>query len=410
MVFRTVRFLLVMVFLLHAPEAAAQYSLAVLGVDMGPGPATRAECLSNGLKRQVKRAPGFDLVPGKNLDEIKLVFGCFSETPACMAKAGKSLQVEKLLWGRMKKTTGGFNLSLVLLDVASSKVEKSAVEMIAKGDLRRTCASETVSRLAMSILSTRRAGLSIRVNISGARVTVGPRFIGLTEGSKLVNSELLPGTHLVQVKAKGYGNWEEKVTLAAGEKKVLDVTLEPLANETLEQPVIPIPLPTASQERRTNMGWKIAFWTSAAATVGLAVGMGISGSEVLSSEKDKEDAVTKYRQRIGVREALPPSHGDVCTDPRKAPGGSQLTDSEVTEIQDICDRGQQKALVTNVLIGATVAMAALAGFMYYKAYVSNSAAEDPEDGNQTVEMEKVTWSVTPSAGPEGAGLGLRLTF
>ena len=405
---RKARILLILGLLLPAPEAAAQYSMAVLGVDTGSGPANRAECLSNGLKRQVKRAPGFDLVPGKNLDEIKMVFGCFNEAAECMAKAGQSLQVEKLLWGRLEKVAGGYNLSVRLLDVTGAKIEKSVVEKISKADLKGSCAAEVISRLAMSILSTRRASLTIRVNVDGARITVGPRFIGLSEGPRALQSDLLPGTHNVQITAKDYQKWSQVVDIKAGEKKELNVMLQPLMRP-VENPGTTPPGPAPAVERRSNLGWKIAFWTSAAATVGMAVGLGISGSQVLSLEQDKKDLVMKYRQRIGQREALPPSHGDVCSEPRKAPGGDQLTNSEVSALTDICDDGKGKALITNVLVGTTVAAAALAGFMYYKAYVSEPDEEQQED-TLTGKDEGVRWAVTPAAGPGGASLGFTLEF
>ena len=407
---KNMRLILILALLLPASEAAAQYSMAVLGVDTGSGPANRAECLANGLKRQVKRAPGFDLVPGKNLDEIKMVFGCFSEEPACMAKAGQSLQVEKLLWGRLEKVSGGYNFTLSMLDVTGAKMEKSVVEKISNADLKGSCAAEVVSRLAMSILSTRRASLSVRVNVDGARITVGPRFIGLSEGTQALVSNLLPGTHEVQIKAKGFLNWTQTVTIKAGETRELNVMLRPLATDVTQDPGATVVETAPPEERRTNLGWKIAFWTSAAATVGLAVGIGISGSEVLGLEQDKVDLVNAYRQRIGQREALPPSHGDICSEPDKAPGGGQLTKNQVSALTDICDSGKDQALITNVLIGTAVAAAALSGFMYYKAYVSEPDEEEQDDAVTTGKDEGVRWAVTPAAGPGGASLGFSMEF
>ncbi len=410
MIPRTIPLALAAAILLQAPQAAAQYSLAVLGVDPGAGPANRAACLFTGLKRQVKRAPGFDLVPGKNLDEIKLVFGCFNEAPKCMARAGKSLQVEKLLWGRVEARGDGLRLRLMLLDVGRARIEKTAAEAVTRRDLARSCAAEAVSRLATTLLATRRAGLAIRVNVPGARITVGPRFIGIAEASRQIKSELPPGTHLVQVKAKGYQNWEQQVTIAAGQQRTLDVELKSLQPAVADMPGTPPEVAPPSEEEGTpNLGWKVAFWGSAAATVGLAIGMGVTGSQVLSAEKDKEELITEYRQKHNMREALPPSHGDVCSDPKNAPGGSKLTDDEVRDLQGICDRGKSKALVTNVLIGVTVATAALTGFLYYKAYASGSQEAAAVDDSQ-VEVEKVSWTLTPSAGLGGAGVGFELTF
>ena len=416
---RNTRFLLILALMLPAPEAAAQYSMAVLGVDMGGGPADRAECLANGLKRQVKQAPGFDLVPGKNLDEIKMVFGCFNEAAGCMAKAGESLQVEKLLWGRLEKARGGYTLSILMLDVKSARVEKSAREQISRSDLGQSCAAEVVSRLAVSLLFTRRATLTINVNVDGARVSVGPRFIGLSEGGRPIKRDMLPGAHNVQVTANGYQDWTHTVNVKAGEERVLEVALQPMAGAPITDPgVTPVVEPEKAEgEGSSNLGWKIAFWGSAAATVGMAIGLGVTGSQVLGLQEEKEDLVNSYRDRMGNPQALPPSHDDICSDPRNAPGGASLEDGEVADLQRICDDGQSKALATNVLIGTTIAVAALTGFLYYKAYIARSDEEEKSDEGD-VEVEQTSakkdrglrWAVSPAAGPGGASLGFTMQF
>jgi len=318
----------------------------------------------------------------------------------------------------VKKARKGYSLNIIMLDVKSAKIEKSAREQVSRTDLRQSCAAEVVSRLAVSLLFTRRASLAIKVNVDGARVTVGPRFIGLSEVGRPIRRDMLPGSHKVAVTARGYQDWTHTVRIKAGEERMLDVALQPLAGGApiTDPGVTPVtPVETADEGGSSNIGWKVAFWGSAAVTVGMAIGLGVTGSQVLGLQEEKEDLVNAYRTRIGNRQALPPSHDDICGDPRNAPGGASLTDAEVNDLQGICDDGQSKALVTNVLIGTTIAAAALTGFLYYKAYISGGNKEK-DDGDVEVEQtsaskdRELRWAVSPAAGPGGASLGFTMQF
>ena len=73
-----------------------------------------------------RRRPGVRMVQGKDLIEVKMVFNCDWQAPACMAQSGKSLGTDKLLYGVIKKgsTKTTFSLALKLLDVKSGAVEK----------------------------------------------------------------------------------------------------------------------------------------------------------------------------------------------------------------------------------------------------------------------------------------------
>lgn len=404
-----------MLLVLVPQDARAQYTLSVAGIDPGPAPTDRAACLGEHLRRQVSLAPGYDLIPGKDIDEIKLLFGCEDLAPECMAKAGQSMQVEKLLWGRLESGRSGYVLIVILLDVSSGRVEKSAEEPITRATLKSTCGAQAVTRLASGLLATRRSTLTVRVNVAGARVTVGPRFVGVTEDQDLALRDLLPGTHLVQVKRQGYRTFEERITLRPGEERVLNVALDPeggtLAAATPADgaPGTPPPPP------RGKLGWKVAFWTSAVATVGLAVGLGVSGAKVMSLEADKENLIREYRSRIRSEDALPKESSDICGNPQQSPGGDKLNESEVSRLNDICSDGKNMALTTNVLIGVTAGVAVLSGIFYYMAYISKEAPApappvEAARSRRGSETSKVQWQVSPSLGPEGAGLGFQLAF
>src|SRR6185503_7099121 len=90
-------------------------SVAVLGIEAVDVPDALAQQLSESLRQRLAATAGIRLLPGKDLIEIKMIFGCDGEVPACMAQAGKSLGVDKLLYGSLKKAgRGGTHLNVTL--------------------------------------------------------------------------------------------------------------------------------------------------------------------------------------------------------------------------------------------------------------------------------------------------------
>ena len=57
------------------------------------------------------------LLQGKDLVEVKLVFACPDEAPACMSQAGKSLGATKLVFGNVKQAGNDYQVTLKMLDV-----------------------------------------------------------------------------------------------------------------------------------------------------------------------------------------------------------------------------------------------------------------------------------------------------
>lgn len=386
------------------PDASAQSAVAVLGVDVGDGPANRASCLSQQLKSQVKGRSGYALTASKDLDEIKLVFGCINEEPACLAKAGASLQAEKLLWGTLRRARGGYSLTLRLLDVAQAKLEQSATALVSPTQLRSGCAARTVERLAAKLLVNRFGKLVITADVSGAEVLMGRTVIGVLEGKPIVLADLPPGTYRIQITKEGLPSHVEEVKVTAGRESRVEARLDqPAAPVVGSSPILePVPPPEEPSGSGVS-GWKVAFWTSAVATLGMAAGIGVSGYTVIKTDKDKDALINEFRDAENGknRRTLPPE-SDVCSDPA-------LSGEYKARMDDLCGRGDTHALLTNVFIGLTVAAAAASGFFYYKAYVSSPTEERPVARGKGREGG-VRWTLAPAAAPDGGGLGFHLQF
>src|SRR3954454_24030139 len=121
------------VFAPAAGFAAEDAPTVVLGLEsLGGTPDAVASDITDALRQRVAAARGFQLLQGKDLVEVKLVFACPDEAPACMSQAGKSLGATKLIFGNVKQAGNDFQVTLKLLDVSRAVVESYTAETISK--------------------------------------------------------------------------------------------------------------------------------------------------------------------------------------------------------------------------------------------------------------------------------------
>src|SRR5882724_2822937 len=96
---------------LAEPDAAT----AVLGLEALEGaPDNVASEITDALRERVASSRGYQLVQGKDLVEVKLVFSCSDEGVACMSQAGKSMGATKLIFGNVKRAGADYQVTLKL--------------------------------------------------------------------------------------------------------------------------------------------------------------------------------------------------------------------------------------------------------------------------------------------------------
>lgn len=151
-----------------------------------------------------------------------------------------------------------------------------------------------------------------------------------------------------------------------------------------------------------GVGWKVAFWITATATVGLATGWGFAAADLVSLEDDKSALILAYRERTMDHYAF--ATEDVCVE-AEARG-------DAGEIVDWCADGERRFQVNYVLLGLTIAGTIASGALLYRAYFhrpSSGLDNDPEPSSDSA-PSPVRWMVTPSVSARGGGLGLILRF
>src|SRR5678816_3942036 len=80
--------------------AGDEVGTVVLGIEPLEGaPDNVAAEITDALRQRLAATKGYQLLQGKDLVEVKLVFACPDAAPACMSTAGKSLGADKVIFG-----------------------------------------------------------------------------------------------------------------------------------------------------------------------------------------------------------------------------------------------------------------------------------------------------------------------
>ena len=222
--------------------AAPDVSVAVLGLEPVDVPEPLAQQLTDALRQRASSTGGVRMVQGKDLIEVKMVFNCDGELPACMAQAGKTLGADKLLYGTVKKgsSKNTVTVALKLLDVKTAVIEKFVNDTVSKRELAGNNVNGVAARWFGQLLEVEaKPTLTVTSDPTGASVTVDGTSYGRTP---LTLRDLTPGPHQVTVSMAGKQTFSRNVELRPGGSHDVVATLE------AETPAIVNKLPTRPPE------------------------------------------------------------------------------------------------------------------------------------------------------------------
>lgn len=223
--------------------AAPDVSIAVLGLEPVEIPEPLAQQLTDALRQRAAATSGVRVLPGKDLIEIKMVFGCNGELPACMANAGKVLGADKLLYGTIKKGSSKNNVTvtLKLLDVKTAVVEKFVDDTVSKRELAGANIAGSAGRWFAQLLQVEaRPTLTVTSEPTGATVTVDGAAAGRTP---VTLRDLTPGPHSVVLSMSGRHPVTRNIELRAGASQEVNAALEAVAPAVAHHPAPPPPEP-----------------------------------------------------------------------------------------------------------------------------------------------------------------------
>jgi PEGA domain len=388
----------------RAAAEPGDVSTAVLGFEALDGaPDNVAAEITDALRQRVAATHGYQLVQGKDLVEVKLVFSCPDEAPACMAQAGKSMGAIKLVFGNIKRSGVDYQVTIKLLDVNRGTVEAWATEAIPR---RR--AEPTVFRSLAPVWLAKLTGkgtggsLAIRANIVGAAVSLDGTRVGVTGTQPVVIADVSPGRHEVSIEKSGYTNTTQEFTLASGQSLPLSLALSPVSVEvgaapTETSPVI-VKLPGETSEPPSSKprdGFqtvaRAGFWVAVVGTFALA-GAGLKFAKDVQQINSDLD---QYR-RVPCPSSVPTSSSAVCD----THGNVQQPRTAMQNliVANKTDQGRHDQVLEEVFFGLAVPVAIAGGYFLYKGYL--------DSGNETTAASRglrIFPTASASAGGVSAG-------
>lgn len=195
------------------------------------------------------------------------------------------------------------------------------------------------ARQLLAKLNGRLASIRVRSGVAGQGVFVGGRLRGLTPLKKKVY--LIPGSHLLTVRKKGFLPFSKRLVLKAGEHRSVPVTLTPkpalpAARPAAPTAAVPTPRPRPGPGSAAGDGRRRikTIWAYSTLGVGLALAVG-----------------------AGVLYGVGASQGETAQDDYRSATGavsSGVDRDEVCRYHDEVESARSKIVAGNVLAGAAV--------------------------------------------------------
>jgi hypothetical protein len=343
-------------------------SVAVLGIEPLEGaPDTVAAEMTDALRQRVAATKGYQLLQGKDLVEVKLVFACPDAAPACMSTAGKSLGADKLIFGNVKRSGSDYQVTLKLLDVSRAVVESFTAETVPRKHADAS-SLRSIAPAWLAKLSGKGGGsIQVRANFPGAAVSLDGTQVGTTGGSPVVINDVAPGRHEVSVEKSGYTTTKQEFTLAAGQSLPLNLTLSPVSVEVPRPEAGKLPEGGTSEPAGGGEGpslTRTGFWVALVGTLasaGLALKFGLDVRDINSQ-------LDQYR-----RFPCPGDPTNMCdVHNNVAPA---LSPDQLSRSHALTDEGNRDQLLQWVFVGLTGAFAIAGGVLLYKGYLQSEGTQ-----------------------------------
>jgi hypothetical protein len=380
---------------------------AVLGLETQDVAPRLADEIAELLRQNVASSHDLRLGAGRDLVELKLVFSCADEGSACMAQAGRSLNVDRLIYGSIKRSGDGYVVWLKLFDVKREKIESWVSETVPKERLAGAALKPIVTRWFYKLRGrgADMGTLRISAEVAGAVVSLDGVPAGATSDKPVVLTEVPAGRHDVTLAKPGYGPTSQTVSIAAGQVLDLKVELRESPSGALGhgKPVIQLSEAEAGagkgSERDSQRGpgaaYRVAFWVSLAAGVASAGGALKFGLDVKNVNQDLDP----YR-----RYPCTTSPTGICN--AAAAPATPLTAAERSAAASLTDKGNRDHALQWVCIGVGSALGIASGYFLYKGYLSSE--EERSTGESS--MVQGGLRIFPAASASSGGVLAEFDF
>jgi hypothetical protein len=375
--------------LLAAPAKAADEPVPtiVLGLEALEGaPESVSSAITDALRQRVAATKGYQLLQGKDLVEVKLVFACPDEAPGCMSQAGKTLGADKLIFGNVKLSGSDYLVTLKLLDVNRGVIESFTADALPKARAEPSALRSMAPGWLAKLSGKGGGAIRVRSNLAGAAVSLDGTRVGTTGSEPVIVPDVAPGRHEVAVEKSGYTTTKQEFTLAAGQSLPLTLTLSPVSVEVAKPNLAAggAPMGGGNEEPPDHTATRTGFWiavvgTVASASLALKFGLDI---------RDINNQLDAYRR-------FPCSSSTGFCDGNGKPVNMTLTTEEKAQSANLTSSGNRDQLLQWVFVGFTGAFAIASGVLLYKGYLSS------EEGSKSASNHGLRLFPTASASAGG---------
>ena len=377
--------------------AMAKDTIAVLGlevIDPNGTPTVQdtqvAKDLTEGLRARAKAGTGpYQLAAGsdKELADVKLLNSC-DEGTGCMAAIGNQMGAAVLMYGKLEKQKGAYQVTMKLLDVRRKALEKSSTDIIPLSQASNSTELQGWAKKIYGKLTGETSTGIVAVRLKnadhGTILINGEEKGNITNGSGQVPN-LAEGKYRLAIESEGFHRYEQDITVTAGQTTNIPVDLDKSGDTVITPPPPPPPGGGGPEGEQSHL-WRNVAIGGGAATVGLGAGFAIYWSKLSSTGKYPGGGIFDYGEKctthMGMLDAAAPSE---CKS-----GSSDKTMTYVFGITSVVALG-----VTAIALVKTVTSH------------GNSSTEHAERGHRVHKPEII---VTPVISPTGGGATLQFDW
>jgi hypothetical protein len=233
-------------------------TVSVLGIETSDGvPDAVAIGVTDALRQQMSTMSGYRLVQGRDLVEVKLVFSCSDEAPACMGQAAKSLGASLLIFGSVKKAGAeAYSVTLKLFDGDKEVVQSWTTDQFSRAQATGPALHAPVQKWIATLTGQALPGtLHLQGGVVGAAVAVDGISAGVMGAGGLTIASVAAGKHEIAVAKAGYFPVNKTVTLSSGDRREIAIEMAaeaPAETTKAGTPAVEPAAPTESTETVTT--------------------------------------------------------------------------------------------------------------------------------------------------------------
>jgi hypothetical protein len=387
-------------------------TVAVLGIEASDGvPDSMAVGVTDAIRQRMSVLPGYHLIQGRDLVEVKLVFSCPDEAPVCMSQAAKSLGASRLVFGTMKKAgPDAFDVTLKLFDADRAVVESWTADQLSRTQSSGPALRAPVQKWIATLTGQALPGtLHMQGGVVGAAVAVDGVATGVMGAGGLTVQNVAAGKHEIVVTKPGYRPANKSVVLASGDTR--DVAIElaaegpvptPAATTSAETPAVePAAQPTEPAREELSgggrIGHKVAAWLALAGGL-TGIGLGIYFSVVVVDANGKLDP---WRRFPCTAAALGSGYCDSSGRPASSP--ADFPKANTDWINRTKSAANDDQIYQWVGYGIGAALLATSAVFFYYGYLSPSSGA-------TADARGSSFQLAPVFSHNGVGAMALTTF